>query len=54
MQSTRTIQRAYKTELDPNQAQREAFLRHAGACRFLYNLALERCQTQYEMAKARK
>jgi len=34
------ILRAYKTELDPNNKQRTAFMRHAGAARFVYNWAL--------------
>lgn len=32
------ILRAYKTELDPNNRQRTALMRHAGAARFAYNL----------------
>lgn len=34
--------RAYKTELDPNNAQRTALMRHAGAARFAYNWGLQR------------
>jgi len=34
------IIKGYKTELDPNNKQRTAFLRHAGAARFIYNWAL--------------
>ena len=34
--------RAYKTELDPNNGQRTALLRHAGAARFTYNWGLNR------------
>ena len=36
------ILRAYKTELDPNREQRQAFLRHAGAARFAWNFGLAR------------
>ena len=36
------IQRAYKTELDPNNEQRTALLRHAGAARWAYNYGLRR------------
>lgn len=32
--------RAYKTELDPNNAQRTMFLQHCGVARFVYNWAL--------------
>lgn len=32
--------RAYRTELDPSNVQRTAFIRHAGAARFVYNWAL--------------
>lgn len=34
------IQRAYKTELDPNDAQATLFRQYAGAARFVYNWAL--------------
>jgi putative transposase len=40
--------RAYKTELDPNDHQRTAFVRHAGACRFVYNWALVDRKRRYE------
>lgn len=36
------IQRAFKTELDPNNKQRTALLRHAGAARWAYNWGLRR------------
>src|SRR3972149_8143111 len=36
------IQRAYRTELDPNNEQRTALLRHAGAARWAYNYGLRR------------
>ena len=36
------IMRAYKTELDPNKTQHEAFMRHAGAARWAYNWGLSR------------
>ena len=32
------LQRAYKVELDPNNAQRTAFAQHAGAARWAYVL----------------
>ena len=34
------IQRAYKTQLDPNNKQRNIFGRCAGTARFVYNWAL--------------
>jgi|SRR5947209_3543022 len=40
--------RAYRTELDPNPAQVQAFLRHAGSCRYIYNWALSRRIAHYE------
>jgi putative transposase len=42
------IQRAYKTEIHPNNVQRTALLRHAGAARFVYNWGLARKKAQYE------
>jgi putative transposase len=36
------IRRAYKTELDPNNVQRTALLKHAGVARFAYNWGLQR------------
>lgn len=36
------INRAYKVELDPNNVQRTALLRHCGAARFVYNWGLNR------------
>jgi putative transposase len=36
------ISRAYKVELDPNNEQRTAMLRHCGAARFVYNWGLNR------------
>ena len=35
------INRAYKTELDPNDRQRTALLRHAGTARKAYNWGLD-------------
>jgi putative transposase len=40
--------RAYRTELDPTNAQRTAFMRHAGAARFIYNWALADRIAAYE------
>ena len=42
------ILRAFKTELDLNNAQRTACIRHAGAARFAYNWALARKIEAYE------
>ena len=36
------IQRAYRTEVDPNNQQRTALLRNAGAARWAYNYGLRR------------
>ena len=43
------VNRAYRTELDPTNVQRTAFLRHAGAARFAYNWGLARKQTVWLM-----
>jgi putative transposase len=42
------IKRAYRTELDPNNVQRTALLRHAGTARFAYNWGLARRKEEYE------
>jgi len=42
------ILRAYKTELNPNNKQRTAFLQHAGAARFVYNWGLADRIERYE------
>lgn len=42
------IYRAYKVELDPNDKQRTALLRHAGAARFAYNWGLDQWKRMYE------
>jgi len=42
-----TILRGYKTELDLNDRQRSACLRHAGTARFAYNWGLARKQAAY-------
>lgn len=42
------IQRAYKTELDPNNKQRTFFVRCAGAARFVYNWGLADRIEQYK------
>lgn len=44
------ILRAYKTKLDPNNVQRTALLKHAGAARFAWNWALARRKQEYEEA----
>src|SRR5258708_29688556 len=45
--SMSTIQRAYKVELDLNNAQTTACRRHAGAARWAYNWGLQRKQEAY-------
>jgi len=42
------ILRAYKVKLDPNNLQRTALLRHAGAARFTWNWALARRKQEYD------
>lgn len=42
------ILRAFKTELDPNNVQRTALLKHAGAARFAWNWGLARRKQEYE------
>ncbi len=42
------IQRAYKVELDPNNAQRTAFMKHCGAARWAWNFGLGRKIEVYE------
>ncbi len=42
------ILRAYKVELDPNNVQRTALLKHAGAARFAWNWGLTRRKQEYE------
>jgi len=42
------IQRAYKTELDPNEEQRTLLLKHAGAARFAWNWGLARRVEEYQ------
>lgn len=46
------ILRAYKVELDPNDRQRTAFVRQAGAVRFVYNWGLATIQRDYAERKA--
>lgn len=43
------INRAYKTELDPNNAQRTLLIKHAGAARFTWNWALNRRAEEYKL-----
>lgn len=43
------IQRGYKVELDPNNAQRTAFAQHAGAARWAYNWGLQRKMESYKI-----
>lgn len=44
--------RAYRVELNPNNYQRTALLRHAGAARFVYNWALAECKRDYAEKRA--
>ncbi len=44
------IFRAYRTELDPTEAQRVLFVRHAGVSRWAYNWGLERRVQSYRDA----
>jgi putative transposase len=46
-----SIQRAYKTELDPNKKQIEFFLKCSGVSRFVFNFYLECRQTLYKCGK---
>lgn len=43
------INRAYRVELDPNNVQRTALLRHAGCARWAYNWGLRRKIEEYEV-----
>ena len=45
---TQTIHRAYRVELDPNNVQRTALLRHAGAARWAYNWGLRQKIDTYQ------
>jgi len=47
------VTRGYKTELDLNDAQRTACMKHAGAARFAYNWGLARSQKAYRMTGKR-
>ena len=51
LSSSKNIFRAFKTELDLNNQQRSACLRHAGAARFAYNWGLERKMAAYQADK---
>ena len=42
------VLKAYKTEIDPNNVQRTALLRHAGAARFAFNWGLAKRKREYE------
>jgi len=42
---------AYKYRLYPDEEQREMFLKHFGACRFVYNWSLEQKINAYETDK---
>jgi putative transposase len=46
------ILRAYRVELDPNDRQRTAFIRHAGSVRFVYNWGLATLMQDYAERKA--
>ena len=43
--------KAYKYRMYPDEEQREMFLKHIGACRFVYNLSLEQKIKTYEIDK---
>ena len=43
--------KAYKYRMYPDEKQREMFLKHIGACRFVYNLSLEQKIKTYETDK---
>jgi putative transposase len=45
------ILRAYRYELDPNNRQRTALLRHAGAARFVFNWGLEQKQIAHQQGR---
>src|SRR5712692_1279612 len=47
------VVRGYKTELDPNNLQRTALLKHAGCARFTYNWGLARCKEVYRLTGKR-
>ncbi|MGI9057256.1 MAG: RNA-guided endonuclease InsQ/TnpB family protein [Ktedonobacteraceae bacterium] len=47
------VVRGYKTELDLNNEQRTACLKHAGCARFAYNFGLARCQEVYRTTSKR-
>ena len=46
------IRRAYRTELDPNQVQRERFRQHAGVARWSYNWALAKKKSALDQGSA--
>jgi len=46
------IRRAYRTELDPNQAQRERFRQHAGVARWSYNWGLAKKKSALDARSA--
>lgn len=46
------IQKAYRTELDPNNKQRTSLLKHAGCARFAYNWALNRVKEKISKPNA--
>lgn len=46
-----TVVRGYKTELDLNNEQRTACLKHAGCARFAYNWGLAQCEDAYRTTK---
>lgn len=49
----RTVQQAYRFELDPNQAQRVLLAKSVGASRYVYNWGLAETQRQYELTGKR-
>jgi putative transposase len=51
--NTRTIQQAYRFELDPNRTQRVLLAKSVGASRYVYNWGLAESKRQYELTGKR-
>jgi hypothetical protein len=49
-----TVQRGYKTELQLNNVQKTACLKHAGAARYTYNWGLNQKKMAYENGEKRQ
>ena len=48
------VNKAFKTELDPTEAQKVLLAKHAGCARFVYNWALALLQEDYKTEKKLK